>query len=252
MVVGILGVVAAVGGAIWAYGPSADSAESTREQTDVAKAEASRLPNLKVARALAYLKNDLSGTENDGHTATKKVDGLAGPHVDITFENRANGPALITKAILKFREMGTVDTCGGTGGELAISVNYDFPVPYPLPKVPYVAEKDISFQVGTNELDRLTLTAGPDSVGGRPWYGVADVILEHDGGQKETVGTFALIDTGSDEHFFPNGDDWVIDTTDGECLAANAALVDHLLGIPNVIAAKELKSLDKSLTKLGY
>jgi hypothetical protein len=247
-------LAAAVVLGVIAYWPSADSAESTRKQTDVVTSEASRLPNLKVVRTLVYLKDDLSGTYKYGTEEPKKESGLRGPHIDITFENRANGPALITKASLKFREMGYVDTCGAVGGDLAISVNYDFPLPGRLPEAPYLAEKDISFQVGTNELDRLTLTAGPKTVAGRPWYGVADVILEHDDGKKQVMGPVALIDTGSDEHFYPDfeQDRWVIDVDDRTCLQKTSDLIGRLLDTPRVIAAKELKSLHKTLNGLGY
>ncbi|WP_440581103.1 hypothetical protein [Streptomyces sp. PT19] len=251
---GVLAVAVTLGGAIWAYGPAADSADSTRDQTDVVQAEASRLPNLKVMRTLAYLKDDLSGTYAYGAEEPKKESGLRGPHIDITFENRANGPALITKASLKFKEMGYVDTCGAVGGDLGISVNYDFPLPDQLPDVPYVMEKDISFQVGTNELDRLTLTVGPKTVSGRPWYGVADVILEHDDGKKQVVGPVALIDTGSDEHFYPDfkQDRWVIEVNDSTCLQGTSKLVNRLLETPKVIPAKELKALRETLKGLGY
>ncbi|MFJ9857255.1 hypothetical protein ACIRVN_07100 [Streptomyces albogriseolus] len=242
----VLGVIA--------YRPSVDSAESAKKQTDVAASEASRLPNLQVMRTLAYLKDDLSGTYTYGLDKPEKQSGLRGPHIDVTFENRANGPALITKASLKFREMGHVETCGAVGGDLEISVNYDFPIPHPLPSVPYLTEKDISFQVGTNELDRLTLTTGPETVAGRPWYGVADVILEHDGGKKQVVGPVALIDTGSDEHFYPDFDQdrWVINVDDRACLQRTADLTSRLLSTPGVIAAKELKSLRETLNGLGY
>ncbi|MFF8643973.1 hypothetical protein [Streptomyces sp. NPDC015345] len=212
------------------------------------------MPDLKVARTSAYIKDDLAGTSDDGHTGPEKVKGLRGPHIDITFENRANGPSLITKATLKFREMGQLDKCSKAGGELGISANYDFPIPFPLPETPYKVEKEISFEVGTNELDRLTLTAGPETTLGTPWYGIADVVLKHDGGQKQTIGPFALIDTGSDEHFYPSSDEdrWVIETDDQNCLAKTSELTDHLLRTPKVTAAKELKTLQASLAKLGH
>lgn len=255
IVVGIAGVVATLGVGIWAYGPSADSAESGRTQASVATAEASRQPNLKVARALAYLKDDLSGTFSDANLGTvEKANELRGPHIDITFENRAAGPALVTNATLRYREMGYLETCSAVGGPLEVSVNYDMPVPAPLPEVPYEVKKDISFEVDANDLDRLTLTTGPTKTAGRPWYGVVDVILEHDGGKTQTIGPFALVDSGGDENFYPDFDQnkWVIRSSDQDCLRGTANLTDRLLKTPKVIAAKELKSLQVSLDGIGY
>ncbi|MFF9795475.1 hypothetical protein, partial [Streptomyces bacillaris] len=230
-----------------AYYPSADSADSTRKQTDIAASEASRLPKLKVARTAAYIDGDLKGVSDDGQT---KIGGLRGPLIDITFENRANGPALIIKATLKFREMGEIAACldGGSGGVLGVSANYDFPVPNPLPEMPFHVEKEISFEVGANEYDRLTLTTGPAASLGTPWFSIVDVVIEHDGGKKMQIGPFALIDTGMDQRFHPKPHDgWVVDVDDPSCLSEVSEITERLLGTPKVTASKELKSLKVAL-----
>lgn len=245
---GIAGLVAAIIFGVKACGPGEHGTTSDKKQTDIADSEAKRLPNLKIDRVAAYIKGGIAGSTNDGETTTKETN-LWGPHIDVTFENRANGPALITKATLRFREMGMLDTCSAIGGPLASSANYDFAVPWPLPKMPYSVEKQISFKVDTDDLDRLTLTVGPRPTGGSPWYGIADVIFEHDGGKKLTVGPVAVVDTGDDENFYPNGGDWVIKSTDRKCLGRDAQLVDRILGTPGVVPSTELTSLRASLAK---
>ncbi|WP_171165208.1 hypothetical protein [Streptomyces sp. I05A-00742] len=223
------------------------SADSGRRQADVAAAEARRLPRLKVARISAGIRGGIEGSTFDGHSEPVKASDLRGPHLDITFENRASGPSLITKAVVRFRDMGRFPPCGATGGELGSSANYDFAVPWPLPRTPHTMEKDISFQVEPAGLDRLTLTVGVPSNGGEPWYGLADVVFEHDGGKKLAAGPFAVVDTGADENFHPDGDRWVIKKRDRACRAADRKIVDRLVGTPGVTASRELLSLRTAL-----
>ncbi|MDX2853087.1 hypothetical protein PV342_32555 [Streptomyces sp. PA03-3a] len=229
-------------------------AESGEVQASTGVSEAARQPNLKVARVAAYIDGGIEGVEQDteGAAPVKQKD-LNGPHLDVTFENRAPGPSLITKATLRLREAGQLPGCHPTGGDLGISMNYDFPMPLELPKTPYEKSKDISFSVEDNKLDRLTLTMGPETVGWGPaWYGVADIVFEHDG-TKTTVGPIALVGTGGDGEFYPKGDTWVIENVDDPaCLDETATLVDRLANIPNVTVSKELKSLRDKLTSMGH
>lgn len=229
-------------------------AKSGEVQASTGVSEAERRPKLKVARVAAYIEGGIDGAAQDteGAKPVKKKD-LKGPHLDVTFENRAPGPSLITKATLRLREAGRLPGCHPTGGDLGISMNYDFPMPLELPKTPYEKTKDISFIVEDNKVDRLTLTMGPETVGWGPaWYGVADVIFEHDG-TKTTVGPIALVDAGGDGEFYPKGDTWVIENVnDPACLDENAALADRLAGIPNVTLSTELKSLRDKLTSMGH
>ncbi|MFJ8648938.1 hypothetical protein ACIRNI_22810 [Streptomyces sp. NPDC093546] len=222
-------------------------AKSGEVQASAAAAETERQPKLKVSRVAAYIENGIDGAEPD------KEKGPHGPRVDVTFENRAPGPSLITKATLRLREAGQLPGCHVTGGELAVSMNYDFPMPYELPKTPYEKSKDISFLVEDNKVDRLTLTMGPETVGWGPaWYGVVDIVFEHDG-TKTAVGPIALVDAGGDGEFYPKGDTWIIENiNDPACLDKNAAVADRLAKIPNVTVSKELKSLRDKLTAMGH
>lgn len=235
-------------------GTGRSQAESGEVQASTGVSEAGREPKLKVARVAAYIEGGIDGTERITPEAEPvKAKDLYGPHLDVTFENRAPGPSLITKATLRLREAGNLPGCHPSGGGLGISMNYDFPMPLELPKTPYEKTKDISFTVEDNKLDRLTLTMGPETVGwGSAWYGVVDVIFEHDG-TRTTVGPVAVVDTGSDGQFYPQGDTWVIENVnDPACLDETAALVDRLASIPDVTVSKELTSLRDKLTSMGH
>ncbi|WP_336054310.1 hypothetical protein [Streptomyces sp. CA2R101] len=236
-----------------------DSSESGRSQAKSGEAqaitgasEAERQPKLRVARVAAYIKEGIDGKEQAAE-GPKPLKDLRGPHLDITFENRAPGPSLITKATLRLREAGSLPGCHQIGGDLSISMNYDFPMPDKLPKTPYEKAKDISFTVEDNKIDRLTLTMGPENHGWEnPWYGVADVVFEHDG-TKTTVGPIAVVDTGGDADFYPKDDTWVIkNVTRPACLDETAALVNRLVAIPDVTVSKELTSLRDKLTSMGH
>ncbi|MFL4901633.1 hypothetical protein ACJ6WF_00135 [Streptomyces sp. MMS24-I2-30] len=257
--IGLLTLVATVVGIVLAIYYGNDSSESGQSQAksgdvqaSTGVSEAARQPNLKVARIAAYIKEGIDGKEQPDAGQEALTD-LRGPHLDITFENRAPGPSLITKATLRVREAGVLPGCHQIGGELAISVNYDFPLPDKLPKTPYEQSKDISFTVEDNKLDRLTLTMGPENHGWEnPWYGVVDIVFEHDG-TKTTVSPVAVVDTGGDAEFYPDGDTWVIKNISiPTCLDENAALVDRLMSIPDVTVSKELKTLRDKLTSMGH
>ncbi|MGW7467536.1 hypothetical protein ACWGJT_23350 [Streptomyces xantholiticus] len=231
-----------------------DSSDSGRSQADTGTSEAAREANLKVARVAAYVEAGIDGKFiDDSGEEVGKVKGRSGPHLDVTFENRAPGPSLITKATLRLREAGFFPACHPMGSDLAVSMNYEFRLPAELPTKPYEQTKEISFMVEENDLDRLTLTVGPDVEGVTSWYGVADIVFEHDGGKKTTLGPIAVVDGGSDPEFHPDGDTWVIEhITYPSCLDETANLVNHLMGIPDVTVSKELKTLREKLTSMGH
>ncbi|MER5781532.1 hypothetical protein ABT104_07345 [Streptomyces mobaraensis] len=254
-VIGVLtlaATVVAVGLTVYYGNDSSDSghsqARSGEVQASTGTAEAARRPSLKVSRVAAYIKGGIDGKEG-----TEPLKGMRGPHLDVTFDNRAPGPSLITKATVRLREAGSLPGCHRIGGELSISMNYDFPLPDRLPKTPYEKSKDISFTVEDNKIDRLTLTLGPADHGWEnPWYGVTDVVFEHDG-TKTTVGPIAIVDAGGDGEFYPDDDTWVIKNVDDPaCLDETATVVDRLMSIPHVTVSKELKSLRAKLTAMGH
>ncbi|MBW5482614.1 hypothetical protein [Streptomyces bambusae] len=258
-IIGLLTLVAAVVGIGITVYYSNDSSESGRSQAksgdvqaSTGASEAARQPRLKVSRVAAYIKAGIEGKEETSE-GEEPLSSLRGPHIDITFENRAPGPSLITKATLRLREAGSLPSCHQIGGDLAISMNYDFPLPADLPKMPYEQTKDISFTVEDNKIDRLTLTVGPKNHGWtNPWYGVADIVFEHDG-TKTTVGPIVVVDAGGDADFYPEDDTWVINNISRPaCLDENAALVNRLMAIPGVTVSKEVKSLREKLTSMGH
>ncbi|RZU75579.1 hypothetical protein EV384_4130 [Micromonospora kangleipakensis] len=99
-VVALALVVAAV-----ALYPAWKSARSDGRQEQLQASEAARLPALKVARVSAYIKDGIAGSSRNGNGGSDKENDLWGPHLDVTFENRASGPCLITRARLEFRQV---------------------------------------------------------------------------------------------------------------------------------------------------
>ncbi|MBC2876970.1 MULTISPECIES: hypothetical protein [Streptomyces] len=254
-IIGVLTLVSAflaVGLTVYYGNDSSESghaqAKSGDAQARTGASEAARRPGLKVARVAAYIKDGIEGKEG-----AESLKGLRGPHLDFTFDNRAPGPSLLTKATVRLREAGSLPGCHRIGGELSISMNYDFPLPDKPPKTPYEKSKDISFTVEDNKIDRLTLTLGPANHGWEnPWYGVADVVFEHDG-TRTTVGPVAVVDAGGDGEFYPDGDTWVIRNVDDPgCLDRTATVVDRLMSIPGVTVSKELRTLREQLTAMGH
>ncbi|PLW66338.1 hypothetical protein C0036_23295 [Streptomyces sp. DJ] len=214
--------------------------------------EAARRPNLEVERVAAYIEGGIEGELVDTVDGTVLEEGkFDGPHIDVTFGNRAPGPSLVTEATLHVRESGFLPACHQIGGNLVVSINYDFPVPAK-PLKNYEKSKEVSFTVKDNDLDRLTVTVGPDGDLITPWYGLVDVSFQHDG-KRTTVGPVAVVDTGTDPKFRPDGDGWIIENVDGpDCLDETSSLVDRLMGTPDVIVSKELKSLRDKLTSMGH
>ncbi|MEU6011901.1 hypothetical protein [Streptomyces sp. NPDC047453] len=221
-------------------------------QASTGVSEAARQPNLKVERVAAYIKGGIEGKVVDTVDEAVLEEGkFDGPHIDVTFDNRAPGPSLVTKATVHVRESGFLPSCHQIGGNLVVSMNYDFPIPAK-PLKDYEKSKEISFTVKDNDLDRLTVTIGPDGDLIVPWYGLVDVSFQHDG-KKTTVGPIAVVDVGTDPKFRPDGDSWIIkDVVDPYCLSESSSLVDRLMGTPGVTVSKELKSLRDKLTSMGH
>ncbi|MER6444122.1 hypothetical protein [Streptomyces venezuelae] len=213
--------------------------------------------NLAVSQVSAYIEGGIEGEQFDGtaeNAVRKKLTNLRGPHIDITLGNIANGTSLVTKASVTFNRLQSLKPCAAVGGELVVSANYQFKIPddqRPVPPAkPFTLTKTISYEVTANKHDRLMLTVGLPEIpdGNSPWLGVVDVILEHDGGQQIKIGPIALVDTGANSDFYPDGDKWKIPAKPVEgCIEENIKLVSEVLKTPNLVVAREVAGLDRAL-----
>lgn len=213
--------------------------------------------DLAVSQVSAYIEGGIDGEERDAsveNSVRKKLTNLYGPHIDITLGNIANGTSLVTKASITFNRLQSLKPCAAVGGELVVSANYQFKIPdhqQPVPPAkPFTLTKTISYEVTANKHDRLMLTVGLPNIpdGNSPWLGVVDVILEHDGGQQLKIGPIALVDTGANPEFYPDGDKWKIPAKPAEgCIEENTKLVSEVLKTPNLVVAREVAGLDRAL-----
>jgi hypothetical protein len=229
----------------------------SKESNDLARQGPELKSDLVASQVSAYIKG---GVEGESYDATQenpvrtKATNIHGPHIDITLGNIANGASLVTKASITFNRLQSLEPCAATGGEVVVSANYQFKIPedqQPVPPAkPFTLTKAISYEVSANKHDRLMLTVGLPEIpdGNSPWLGVVDVSLEHDGGQQLKIGPIALVDTGANSEFYPDGDTWVIPANPAEgCIEKNLQLVSEVLKTPNVVVAKEVAALDRAL-----
>ncbi|MFJ6061761.1 hypothetical protein ACIQHU_01840 [Streptomyces tendae] len=231
--------------------------EHSEESNDLARHGPELKSDLVASQVSAYIKGGIEGEEYDAtqeNPVRTKLADLHGPHIDITLGNIANGASLVTKASIRFNRLQSLEPCAAVGGEVVVSANYQFKIPddqQPVPPAkPFTLTKTISYEVSANKHDRLMLTVGLPNVpdGNSPWLGVVDVILEHDGGKQLKIGPIALVDAGANSEFYPDGDKWKIPAEPAEgCIKKNIKLVSEVLKTPNLVVAREVASLDRTL-----
>lgn len=231
----------------------------SKESNDLARHGPELKSDLVASQVSAYIKGGIEGESYDAtqeNPVRTKIANLYGPHIDITLGNIANGASLVTKASIKFNRLQSLEPCAAVGGEVVVSANYQFQIPddqQPVPPAkPSTLTKTISYEVTANKHDRLMLTVGLPKIpdGTSPWLGVVDVILEHDGGQQLKIGPIALVDTGANSEFYPDGDKWKIPAEPAEgCIEKNLKLVSEVLKTPNIVVAREVAGLDRALRK---
>lgn len=221
----------------------------TRNAANIADEEGKRGEKLRLAALSAYIAPGIPAVEKTSAGGAGQTVDATGPHIDITLQNRASGPSLVTKVVLTFKESGELTGCHAPGGAAQVSPQYDFPVPTPLPPAPFTLEKDrLNFQVRPTDIERLTLTLGPATILPTPWYALVDVVLVHDGGKELKVGELAVVDAGADDSFRPDGESWLLGSPDEQaCVRSNASLVERLRAVPGAVASKELTSLASAL-----
>ncbi|MGC9539520.1 hypothetical protein [Streptomyces sp. UG1] len=229
--------------------------------------EAKAVSELELAKATAEIRPGIPATETDGtyevSPAPVKIEGgVLGIHIDLTVKNLGTKPAFISKATMTFRKSGYPEGCVGIGGPLLTTATYNFTIPDDQPyedggpqllhKTPFSISRELTHEIPPNKYEKFTLTVGPESdVKVNPWFGVLDVILERDDGKKLEIGPLAVIASGSNPAFYPDGDSWSIDEEKSypECLKRNAAMVREIMRTPKITVSKEFASLDKALSK---
>ncbi|MEU6868842.1 hypothetical protein ABZ924_37405 [Streptomyces sp. NPDC046876] len=271
LVGGYLAILAVTAGALWAavtwwvdHRTELDNVKATQDGAKAAQSGPELKADLKVALVSAEIRGGLKGGQTQGEVK-EKSDDLRGAHVDITVQNLATAPSLISKAKLTFRQSFHFEPCYGIGGDLVSTIAYDLTIPDDQPmvsgtrshKVPFERTAELTHQIPANSYEKFTLTTGPETTpdGGNPWVGVFDIELTHDGGKVIKFGPVAAVSTGGNPEFYPvDKDTWHIgpqETVSG-CTDRNAKTVRELLKTPGLTASAELKALDKAFASSGH
>ncbi|GAB2947842.1 hypothetical protein GCM10027280_40710 [Micromonospora polyrhachis] len=228
----------------------------------VAKEGPTLRPGLQLVGLSAYITDDLDGWSQDASEVTGPDEepptvpeqDFHGPKIDVTIGNLASGASLVTKVIVTFRESQQLQGCRAGGGPLSIGAYYDFVVPDEPPPTPYTLEKEVRYEVPANKHERIALTVGP-RVAINPWIGLVEIELVHDGDQRLRFGPVAVVDTGDNQHIYPDDTgEWIISPPyedEKPCHRENLALVTDVLETRDVTASKELVKLREALERLG-
>ncbi|MFF2569375.1 hypothetical protein [Streptomyces sp. NPDC058084] len=241
--------VVSLGLSVVALIPAFDSARSGQSQADTAKSESDRRGLLEVAAVSAKFTDKLKGVEKSSGSE-RDITGLSGPAVDIALRNRGSGSATITKVTVNVSRSETLDTCGATGGEYGVTAHYSVEIPIgKRPPFTVSTTEDVRFEVKSGENDRFSLAIGPDSseAGTSPWIGVVTLRLHDLDGSDLDIGPMALVSSGGDENFYPNGSSWKIKVKSSSCLRNTAQTVSEVLKLPGITASKEFAALDRAL-----
>ncbi|MFJ2193891.1 hypothetical protein ACIOJE_39090 [Kitasatospora sp. NPDC087861] len=234
--------------------------QESKTSNDLARSGPELKSDLALSKVSAYIAGGTAGEERDRSmdaAPVSAINDLHGPHIDLTLANIANGTSLITKASITFNRLQSLEPCAAVGGPVVITANYQFTIPdeqEPVPPAkPFTLSKELTHEVVANKHDRFELTVGNKTVpeGASPWVAVMDVVLEHDGGKQLKIGPIAVVSTGDNSEFYPDGDQWVFPQEPAAgCVEKNTALVSDVLKIPNVVVSKELAGLDRTLQRL--
>lgn len=234
---------------VFALAASCDAARSGESQAETARTEAARRGLLEVSSVSAYLTDTLKGTVKDGDAPDKQVTGLSGPLVDIAVRNRGSGDALIERVSVNVALSESLSSCWAEGGPLRTTADYKIGIPLSK-QPPFTKTENILFTVKAGENDRFTLTVGPDAqdAGPIPWIGVVTIRLQDIDGSDLDIGPIALVDTGEDPHFHPEGFSWKIDKPENpSCMRLNARSVAEVMRIPGITPSKEFAALHRAL-----
>ncbi|MGY1724758.1 hypothetical protein [Blastococcus sp. SYSU DS0533] len=168
--------------------------------------------------------------------------------IDITLRNEGDEAAFVSQIEFNILYAKQMEDCQGIGGEVRASANYSVKFPTNIPEFPYPMTKDVSYEVAARDVDRMTLTVGPEeqSVSSKvPWVYVVEVALRYDEAKVLSAGTAALLARPGEgmEHLNVG-----IEIGDWDCIEANKSILDAAFDYPASRSA-ELEELTLAFTE---
>jgi hypothetical protein len=164
-----------------------------------------------------------------------------GSLIDVTVKNVGDDSLVLTTAVFEVVRAEPLKECEGGGGPLVITGLYDVPLPKSIPRLPFVARKQLTFEVKPHVADRLAFKIGPRKLVEGDWpvlYHV-QVSLQHDAAARPMrVGSAILVASVIEEleWFFSNYGGVVTKTDD--CVLSNARLVQGLAKLSGARSAE--------------
>ncbi|MFJ9638625.1 hypothetical protein [Streptomyces sp. NPDC101178] len=252
----IIGAYVAICALVIAFAEVRNSLQANQ----ISREDSQNRAELELAKVTADLK-DIEGEVLGGDRNLGKREGPAA-NIAVTVRNLETAPSFISKATLVFSRGGYLEGCYSMGGGLSFTGQYTFKVPdgqplqknrkdYYLYRVPFSLSAELTHKIPPNDYEKFMLSVGPQtvSVADSPWYGVMDVVLEHDGGKELRFGPIAVISPGSG--IYPSEEKWTIEPSPlpdwRKCMKRNAELVAEVMDTPGLVASTEFTSLDESL-----
>jgi hypothetical protein len=170
-----------------------------------------------------------------------RKDKTYGSLIDVTVKNVGDDSLVLTGAVFEVVRSARFKECEPGGGPLAITGLYDVPLPNPLPRVPFVTRKQLTFEVKPHAADRLAFKIGPRDLAEGDWpvlYHI-QVSVRHDAAtQPFRVGSAILLASVIEEleWFFSNYAGAV--TKRDDCVLSNARLVQQFAELPGARSAE--------------
>jgi hypothetical protein len=119
-----------------------------------------------------------------------RKDKTYGSLIDVTVKNVGDDSLVLTTAMFEVVRAEPLKECEEGGGPLVITGLYDVPLPKPIPRLPFVARKQLTFEVKPHAADRLAFKIGPRKFVDGDWpvlYHI-QVSLQHDGAAQSMRG----------------------------------------------------------------
>ncbi|BCJ77395.1 hypothetical protein CS0771_69390 [Catellatospora sp. IY07-71] len=212
----------------------------------------SAVAHLEVLAVAGGIGTDLPGWELRPDGTRKPLTGLRGAVAEVTVRNLTSNTALITRAVVTVRESRLLPACHATDVDLSVGAIHDVEIPDGSSPVPFTVTHERRQDVPGGGQAKVRLSVGSRTPTALPWTGVVDIVLEHDNGLKVQAGPVALVGTGSNPLFYPDGGKWVIQQplSDRSCVAKIRAMVAEFAAIPGVTLAAELRELETAVLAL--
>lgn len=164
-----------------------------------------------------------------------RKDKTYGSLIDVTVKNVGDDSLVLTTAMFEVVRAEPLKECEEGGGPLVITALYDVPLPKSIPRLPFVARKQLTFEVKPHAADRLAFKIGPRKFVEGDWpvlYHI-QVSLQHDGAARPMrVGSAILVGSLVEEleSFFSNYGG--VATKSDDCVLSNARLVQEFAKLP--------------------